>query len=232
MTKAGGAPAPRSRRTGSRVRFRTARPAGGDSRPQPPLPGTGTSRSRITPQPASLRSRNAARSGWSTCLRRPLRNEFGAASRQSLALGPGSHSAFAACARESSGESCAQTLNRAFPEACNAAKRSGRLSGTQRQKLPRSGTEPTFAEVSSGRAPRSPRRARCRSRPCFRRPNRLAPRTGTRRGSSARQVPACPTSSAPRRRPVLSLRLSSRRLPSKNSLPIVPKVVRSAAAPT
>ena len=34
--------------------------------------------------------------------------EFGAASRRSLALGPGSHSAFAACARESSGESCAQ----------------------------------------------------------------------------------------------------------------------------
>ena len=36
-------------------------------------------------------------------VRRPLRNEFGAASRQSLALGPGSHSAFAACARESRG---------------------------------------------------------------------------------------------------------------------------------
>ena len=34
---------------------------------------------------------------------RPLRNEFGAASRRSLALGPGSHSAFAACARESRG---------------------------------------------------------------------------------------------------------------------------------
>src|SRR3954470_23476494 len=55
---------------------------------------------------------------------------------------------FAACARESSGESCAQTLNRAFPEACNVAKRSGRLSGIQRKKLPRSGAEPTLAEVS------------------------------------------------------------------------------------
>jgi hypothetical protein len=39
-----------------------------------------------------------------------------------------------------------QTVARAFPEACNAAKRSGRRSGTQRQKLPRSGAEPTFAE--------------------------------------------------------------------------------------
>src|SRR3954447_16624353 len=36
-------------------------------------------------------------------VRRPLRNEFGAALRRSLALGPGSHSAFAACARESGG---------------------------------------------------------------------------------------------------------------------------------
>src|SRR5215211_5444972 len=82
-----------------------------------------------------------------TAVRRPLRNEFGAASRRSLALGPGSHSAFAACARESGGESCAQTLNRAFPEACNAAKRSGRLSGTQRKTREAQLTLP-FAEVS------------------------------------------------------------------------------------
>ena len=68
-------------------------------------------------------------------------NEFGAASRQSFALGPGSHSARAACARESRGENRAQTLNRAFPEACNAAKRSGRRSGTQRKNSPRSGAE-------------------------------------------------------------------------------------------
>ena len=59
--------------------------------------------------------------------------EFGAASRRGLALGPGSHSAFAACARESGGEIGARTLNGAFPEACNGAKRSGRLSGTQRK---------------------------------------------------------------------------------------------------
>src|SRR5215210_6073969 len=72
---------------------------------------------------------------------------FGAASRQLVALGPGSHSAYAACARESSGESGAQTLNRAFPEACNAAKRSGRLSGTQRKTREAPLTLP-FAEVS------------------------------------------------------------------------------------
>ena len=95
--------------------------------------------SAVTPHlgvalPAPARGQNLA-------LWRPLRNEFGAASRRSLALGPGSHSAVAACARESRGESCAQTLNRAFPEACNGAKRSERLSGTQRNKLPRSGAE-------------------------------------------------------------------------------------------
>ena len=52
--------------------------------------------------------------------RRPLRNEFGAASRRSLALGPGSHSADAARARESSGGSCAQPVNRARGD-CSAA---------------------------------------------------------------------------------------------------------------
>ena len=46
---------------------------------------------------------------------RPLRNEFGAASRQLPALGPGSHSAFAACARESSGWSWRSVSQQRFP---------------------------------------------------------------------------------------------------------------------
>src|SRR5215213_8163082 len=50
-----------------------------------------------------------------TLFRDDHRTEFGAATRRSLALGPGSHSAFAACARESSGASCAQTPQPRFP---------------------------------------------------------------------------------------------------------------------
>ena len=52
----------------------------------------------------------------------PCERKFGAASRRLAALGPASHSAYAACARESGGESCARTLNSSFPEACNGAK--------------------------------------------------------------------------------------------------------------
>src|SRR5215204_7030029 len=47
-------------------------------------------------------------------LARPLRNKFGAASRQLLALGPGSHSACAPCARES-GAKIGTSLSTAFP---------------------------------------------------------------------------------------------------------------------
>src|SRR5215211_167904 len=39
-------------------------------------------------------------------------------------------------------------LNRAFPDACNAAKRSGRLSGIQRNDLPRSGAESRLSQRS------------------------------------------------------------------------------------
>ena len=69
--------------------------------------------------------------GMGSCLRRPLRN--GAASRRSLALGPGSHSASLHAPGKAADGIGARSLNRAFPEACNAAKRSGRLSGTQRK---------------------------------------------------------------------------------------------------
>ena len=41
--------------------------------------------------------------------------KFGAASRRSLALGPGSHSAFAACARESSGWNWRSLSQQHFP---------------------------------------------------------------------------------------------------------------------
>ena len=70
----------------------------------------------------------------------PLRGESCAGSRVAFAC--------AACARESGGETSANLSATPFPEAWNAAKRSGRLSGTQRKKLRRSGAEPTFAEVS------------------------------------------------------------------------------------
>ena len=63
----------------------------------------------VTPHPVAA----SPRLGLS--LRRPLRNEFGAASRRVLALGPGSHSAFAACARESSGWSWRSVSQQRFP---------------------------------------------------------------------------------------------------------------------
>ena len=46
---------------------------------------------------------------------RPLRNKFGAASRQLLALGPRSHSACAACARESGGWNWRSVSQQRFP---------------------------------------------------------------------------------------------------------------------
>src|SRR3954469_12299019 len=51
---------------------------------------------------------------------------FGAASRQSLALGPGSHSASLHAPGKAADGIGAWSLHSPFPAACNAAKRGGR----------------------------------------------------------------------------------------------------------
>ena len=82
--------APRPPRcAGRRAAAGSGRPAGGRrfaglSRPPPAPPRAGRG---SCPSPSSLRSRNAASRDGGSCLRRPLRNEFGAASRQSSCAG-------------------------------------------------------------------------------------------------------------------------------------------------
>ena len=103
---------------------------------------------RLPPALARHRPGRARRGGLSvraalarTPSRRPLRKVFGAASRRLLALGPGSHSALHAPGKAVEGLARTplpngigvRSLNSAFPDACNAAKRSGRRSGTQRK---------------------------------------------------------------------------------------------------
>ncbi len=133
-------------------------PAGGDSRPQPPSPappraGRGSCPSPPRSAPGTPPSRDGAPASGDLCemSSAPLRGRVlrWVPGRIPLSLhAPGK-------AVERAG---ARTLNRAFPEACNAAKRSGRLSGTQRQKLPRSGAEPTSQSL------RPPRRAQAQWR--------------------------------------------------------------------
>ena len=174
---AGRAPAPPVAPAGAPRPVPDGPPAGGDSRASAALPGTAASRPRIMPQPVSLRSRNAGQPGWSSCLRRPLRNEFGAASRQSLALGPGSHSAYAACARESSG-------GMARASTALSRKPATQRSGVEGDPGPSARNCREAAPDRLRRAPRPPRRAH--SQPRFHRPNRPAPRTGTRAACSYR----------------------------------------------
>ena len=113
--------------------------------PQPPSPGTAASRPRIMPQPArsapgTPASRDGGPASGDLCEMSsvPLRGRVlrWVPGRIPLTL----HAPGKAVAR------AAPNPQRAFPDACNAAKRSGRRSGTQRQKLPRSGAGPTFAE--------------------------------------------------------------------------------------
>ena len=109
-------------------------------------------RGRASPRPrAPRRCRSPAMCGWrmrSTAPeRRLLRNEFGAASRRVLRWVPGRIRLRCMRPGKRWRDECESSAT-PFPEAWNAAKRSGRLSGTQRKKLRRSGAEPTFAEVS------------------------------------------------------------------------------------
>ena len=72
----------------------------------------------------SLRERDRMMANQDLSLMETSANEFGAASRRVLRWIPGRW---------------AKPLHPPFPEAWNGAKRSGRISGTQRRNLPRSG---------------------------------------------------------------------------------------------
>ncbi|MFL5197763.1 MAG: hypothetical protein ACJ8BE_12710, partial [Microvirga sp.] len=78
-----------------------------------------------------------------------LRNGFGAASRRLFALGPGSHSAFAACARESSGWNWRSVSQQRFPGHLQRSAAEWKAIRDPAQDSPQSGAESHFS-------PRSP----------------------------------------------------------------------------
>jgi len=71
-------------------------------------------------------------------------NEFGAASRQSLALGPGSHSARAACARESRGWNWRSLSQQRFPGRLQRSEAKWKAIGSQRKTRREAAPNRTF----------------------------------------------------------------------------------------
>src|SRR4051794_34557470 len=85
-----------------------------------------------------------------SCPRELARKEFGAASRQLVALGPGSHSAYAACARESGGKISA-SLSTAFSRTPGTERSGGEGDPGPSESLRREAAPNSLAEVSRGR---------------------------------------------------------------------------------